>query len=78
MKRLKPSPLQVLEKIANKHSFVIIDVPKDGNCMYSAVLDQLCHAGNQRVAFSADLLRQSAVTFLEQIKSAIYRPFCVL
>ena len=47
--------------------------------MYSAVLDQLplCHAGNQRVAFSADLLRQSAVTFLEQNPQFIDRSvFC--
>ncbi|XP_078687488.1 uncharacterized protein LOC144919781 [Branchiostoma floridae x Branchiostoma belcheri] len=40
------------------------DVPRDGNCLFHAVSDQLVRTGNQRISHSQ--LRQDVVTYLRQ------------
>ncbi|CAC5390894.1 unnamed protein product [Mytilus coruscus] len=62
--RCKADMMDKLSIFADENSLVVHNVSADGNCMFSAVVDQLWINGNFR--FTPDSLRKEAVKFLKK------------
>ena len=71
---------RALENVLRDHKMLIVDVPGDGNCFYSAVARQLSSAGLscaiRNIRLTGQRLREYLLTFLKA-QQIVWAPRCV-